>query len=301
MIESTQEETMTLHNLQVFIAVCEEGTMTDAAKRLNMTQPGVSKIISEMERYYETVFFIRKNRRFYLTAAGKQFLEDSRKVVQAFSMLEGNATHNQETKTITLGCTSGIGFSMVADVDKVFHERYPRCKLYLRDSSSKTIQEMVIRGECNLALIQHSSSDERLHYEVFCRNSLIAVCAPNYNLNSRASTLSIEDLAKENLILLEKERATRTLIDKIAMEKNIVLNPIWTSSSPSNVKELSARGEGVAILFEIQVRKELASGKLIQIPIDLKVEKNFYITYRKDIWLSEEEQYLIRLCREYAP
>ena len=108
---------MTLHNLQVFIAVCEEGTMTDAAKRLNMTQPGVSKIISEMERYYETVFFIRKNRRFYLTAAGKQFLEDSRKVVQAFSMLEGNATHNQETKTITLGCTSGIGFSMVADVD----------------------------------------------------------------------------------------------------------------------------------------------------------------------------------------
>ncbi|MGX8681998.1 MAG: hypothetical protein ACSW74_04960, partial [Spirochaetales bacterium] len=62
-----------------------------------------------------------------------------------------------------------------------------------------------------------------------------------------------------------------------------------------------ARGEGVAILFEIQVRKELASGKLIQIPIDLKVEKNFYITYRKDIWLSEEEQYLIRLCKEYAP
>ena len=50
---------MTLHNLKVFIAVCEEGTMTDAAKKLNMTQPGVSKIISEMERYYESVFFIR--------------------------------------------------------------------------------------------------------------------------------------------------------------------------------------------------------------------------------------------------
>ena len=66
------------------------------------------------------------------------------------------------------------------------------------------------------------------------------------------------------------------------MEKNIVLNPIWTSSSPSNVKEL-------------------ASGKLVQIPTDLDVTKNFYIICRNDIWLTEEEQYLIQLCREYAP
>ncbi len=292
---------MTLRNLQVFIAVCEEGTMTNAAKRLNMTQPGVSKIITEMENYYEIVLFVRKNRRFYLTAAGKQFLADCRKVTQAFSTLESNARHNQEIKTITLGCTSGFGFSMVADVEKAFHEKYPKCRLYVRDSSSKTIQEMVIRGECNLALIQHSSSDERLHQEVFCRNSLIAVCAPNYTLKSDSEILSIEDLSRENLILLEKERATRTLIDRVAMEKNIVLNPIWTSSSPSNVKELAARGEGVAILFEIQVRKELSSGKLVQIPTDLQVEKNFYIIYRKDIWLTDEEQYLIQQCREYAP
>jgi DNA-binding transcriptional LysR family regulator len=292
---------MTLHNLQVFCAVCEEGTMTRAATKLNMTQPGVSKIISEMENYYETVFFVRKNRRFYLTAAGKQFLEDSRKVLQAFSRLESNARHNQETKSITLGCTSGFGFSMVSDVEKVFHQRYPNCKLYLRDSSSKRIQEMVIKSECDLALVQHSQADERLYQETFCTNSLIAVRAPNYELNSKSNVLSVEDLANENLILLEKERATRTMIDKLAMERNIVLNPTWTSSSPSNVKELAARGDGVAILFEIQVRKELASGKLVKIPTDLEVKKNFYIIYRKDVWLSDEEQYLLQLCREYAP
>ncbi len=292
---------MTLHNLQVFVAVCEEGTMTSAAKRLNMTQPGVSKIISEMERYYATVLFIRKNRRFYLTSAGKQFLEDSRKVLQAFSRLENNARHNQETKSIVLGCTSGFGFSMISDVEKQFNERFPNCRLFLRDSSSKRIQEMVIKGECNLALVQHSPTDDRLYQEVFCNNSLIAVCKPNYQLHTKDKVLSVEDLEFEDLILLEKDRATRTLIDKVAMEKNIVLNPKWTSSSPSNVKELAARGEGVAILFEIQVRKELASRKLIEIPTSLNVKKNFYIIYRKDTWLTDEEQYLLQLCREYAP
>ncbi len=292
---------MTLHNIQVFVAVCEEGTMTRAATKLHMTQPGVSKIISEMESYYKTVFFVRKNKRFYLTAAGKQFLEDSRKVLQAFSRLESNAQHSQETKSITLGCTSGFGFSMIADVEKTFNDKYPNCKLFLRDSSSKRIQDMVIKGECNLALVQHSQADDRIHQEIFCNNSLIAVCSPNYQLNSRTKVLSIEDLAQENLILLEKERATRTLIDRVAMEKNIVLNPIWTSSSPSNVKELCARGIGVAILFEIQVRKELASRKLVQIPTDLEIKKNFYIIYRRDTWLTDEELFLIELCREYAP
>ena len=43
---------MTLHHLQVFCSVCEEGSMTKAAVKLNMTQPGVSRIISELEGHY---------------------------------------------------------------------------------------------------------------------------------------------------------------------------------------------------------------------------------------------------------
>ena len=43
---------MTLHHLQVFCSVCEEGSMTKAAVKLNMTQPGVSRIICELEGHY---------------------------------------------------------------------------------------------------------------------------------------------------------------------------------------------------------------------------------------------------------
>ncbi|QTQ12054.1 LysR family transcriptional regulator [Treponema parvum] len=292
---------MTLHNIKVFCAVYEEGSMSRAAVRLNMTQPGVSKVVSDMERYYENVFFVRRNKRLYLTDAGKQLYKDSKTVLQAFSRLENNAAHSQKTRSIVLGCTSGIGFSMMTDVLLKFRRKYPDCKLYLRDSSSRRIREMVLSGTCDVAMVQHSDTDPRLHQEPFCRNELVAVCSPLYRLRSDKKILSLEDIVNEDLILLEKDRATRTLIDNLAMEHNYVLNPIWTSSSPSNVKELAAKGEGVAILFEIQVRNELQSGKLLRIPIDVSITSNFFILHRSDIWLSEEQRYLISLCREYAP
>ncbi|MBQ0070382.1 MAG: LysR family transcriptional regulator [Spirochaetales bacterium] len=292
---------MTIHHIQVFCEVCEQGTMSQAAVKLNMTQPGVSRIIADLEGYYQIVLFLRKNRRLFLTPAGKQFYQDAKKVLQAFNRLEANATHDHETKSLVLGCTSGFGSSLVRDIEHIFNQKYPHCKLYLRDTSSKKIQDMVLRGECNLALVQHEPSDPRLYQFPFSNSSLVAVSKPGYKLRSTAQVLSIEDLARENLILLEKERLTRSIIDGEASEKGIFLDPVWTCSSPSNVRELAQQGEGIAILFELQVKKSLEEGLLVRIPTTLSVKREFYIIYRKDNWLSEEEEYLIELCHKHAP
>ena len=292
---------MTLHNLKVFCTVCEEGTMSSAAKKLNMTQSGVSKIITEMEKLYKVVLFVRREKKLHLTAEGKALLDNSRKVLQAYNRLENNMLHTQTNKAIVFGYTSGFDLSIISDIEHDFHEKYPDCKLFLRDNYSKRIREKVIRGECDLAMVQSPSVDERLHQEVFCSNSLVAVCSPDYKLNSQSKTLTFADLANENLILLEKDRATRTIVDKLALENEVTMNPFWTSSSPSNVKELAARGEGVAILFEIHVRGDLNSGRLVQVPTTFNVKQDFYIIYRKDTWLTENQLFLINLCRKHAP
>lgn len=292
---------MTLHHIKVFCTVCDEGSMSNAAKRLNMTQPGVSKIIADLEGYYRIVLFVRKNRKLYLTASGKQLYQDSKKVIQAFNRLETNARHDSGASSIILGCTAGIGFSVVAEIQELFKAKYPNCQLFLRDNSSKHIQDMVLSGECNLAMVQTSPANPLLYQFPFCRNSLVAVCSPSYKLESTSNVLSIEELANEKLILLERERTTRTLIDKAANEFGITLNPTWTSSSPSNVRDLAARGEGVAILFELQVKKDIHDGKLRIVPTDLNIKTDFYIIYRKDIWLTEEEQYLVELCHQVEP
>ena len=68
---------MTLRHLSVFLVVCEENSMTGAAKRLHMTQPSVSQTIRELEDDYEICLFERLGRRLYITPAGQSLLAAS--------------------------------------------------------------------------------------------------------------------------------------------------------------------------------------------------------------------------------
>ena len=60
------------------------------------------------------------------------------------------------------------------------------------------------------------------------------------------------------------------------------------------------KGKGIAVLFEVMVRNDLEEGTLIKVPVAFSAKKEFYLTYRKDSWLSEEENYILTLCRKSA-
>lgn len=48
------------------------------------------------------------------------------------------------------------------------------------------------------------------------------------------------------------------------------------------------------------VRNDLEEGTLFKVPVAFSAKKEFYLTYRKDSWLSEEENYILTLCRKSA-
>ena len=68
---------MTLRHLKIFVAVCDEGGVTAAARALYMAQPSVSLALQELESYYGVPFFDRIARRLHLTQAGDCLLYTS--------------------------------------------------------------------------------------------------------------------------------------------------------------------------------------------------------------------------------
>ena len=63
---------MTLRHLNIFLCVCDENIMTQAADRLHMTQPSVSLAVQELEEHYQTLLFERLGRRLFITEAGRR-------------------------------------------------------------------------------------------------------------------------------------------------------------------------------------------------------------------------------------
>ena len=75
---------MTLHDIQVFIAVYEERSITKAANRLSMTQPGVSKSIKSIEEQYDQSLFLRDNKKIFPTPVARQCYEICLTVMQKY-------------------------------------------------------------------------------------------------------------------------------------------------------------------------------------------------------------------------
>ena len=75
---------MTLRHLHIFRTVCHTGSITEAAARINMTQPAVSLAIKELESFYQTRLFERRNRKIYLTDSGKTLLPYAETILHQF-------------------------------------------------------------------------------------------------------------------------------------------------------------------------------------------------------------------------
>ncbi len=69
---------MTLRHMKIFVAVCEAGSITGAAKKLYLAQPAVSLAVRELEDYYGVRLFDRIAKKLYITEAGTRFLSYAR-------------------------------------------------------------------------------------------------------------------------------------------------------------------------------------------------------------------------------
>lgn len=289
---------MTLRHIEVFCMVCREGTMSAAAKRIHITQPAVSRMISELEHHYNVQLFERINKQIYLTNQGHQLWEDSENLMLAYEKLEEHIKGPILSSSLRIGCGVGIGTSLMHNFVKCFSARYPDCKVYISENSSRIIQQQVAKNELDFALIEGEIAETNLHNESFYTDRLIPVCSPQYIDQITKKPITFADLADENLMLPERGFGTRELVEREAMKNNVVLHPIWSSASHLNILNRTISGEGISILSRLIVRDALQSKQVVEIPADFKFDRVFSIVWHKHKHLTAEAAYFISICHE---
>ena len=128
---------MKISDLEIFIAVVEEHKITKAAKRLAMTQPGVSQHIAKLEDELGRQLFDRVKKRLRLNDYGRIFLEKARSALKEFEHLKDFSTQQvQPTGTLKLGLTDSSTETLIPPSLKLFRESYPAVHLEIIVSES---------------------------------------------------------------------------------------------------------------------------------------------------------------------
>ena len=205
---------MELRHIRYFITVAECLNFHQAAQRLHIAQPPLSRQIRQLEESLGVQLFVRNKRRVELTKAGLAFLEEARVLMAQASHAAEAARQAQrgETGIVKIGIASGLG-GVVSRVVFEFRKRWPDIEVERRDIFSNFQSHSIRRHEIDVGFLRPPLDHVALDCELLYEEEFVVILPKAHRLAKRRA-VRIHEIAGEPLILFDRNFSSG-LYDKI--------------------------------------------------------------------------------------
>ncbi len=245
---------VTLHRLELFLAVLQTGGIAKAAKARRISQPAVSEHLRGLEEYFGVALLERLLFRSRPTAAAR-FLEPfARQAVQAVRQAERTAREltQVESGSLTVGASSTPGTYVLPGLLARFRDQHPGVVLTLRIANSGTIERWVTEGEVDLGAIGEIPLVPGLLATPWIRDRLVLIVPRGHRLSDRR-TVRAAQLAHEALIVREEGSSTQRAAGRYLAQCGRTVTPVMVLGNTEAIREAVASGLGVAIVSRLAV------------------------------------------------
>jgi DNA-binding transcriptional LysR family regulator len=242
---------MELRQLRYLLAVAEERHFTRAAAREHIAQPALSQQIRRLEDELGIPLVQRTTRRVALTDAGELLVARARRILAEVdaAQTEMQGLRGIHSGRVTVGAIHTMGPVDVSLALAIFHERYPGVELTVREHSSEELAEMLRVDELDLAFLSVTERIEShgLGLQQLVSEELAAVLPRDHPL-ARRRRVRMAELADENFISYREGSRLRELLVSAGREAGYEPHVTLESNESQRIRQLVARGLGVAIL-----------------------------------------------------
>lgn len=295
---------MTLQQLRYIVAVAETGSITEAAKRLFLSQPSLTNSIHELEREMQITIFHRTNKGVSITNEGDVFLSYARQVLEQTSLLEEKFLNKKEQSSRFSVSCQHYSFAVNAFVDVIREFGGNKYDFTLRETQTYEIIEDVSRLKSEIGILYTSPKNKELILKLVRQNGLkfeeLFVARPHVFISSEhplalREILTLEDLEEYPYLSFEQGEYnsfyfSEEILSTLDRRKNIkvrdratLFNLViglngYTVSSGVISKELN--GENI-IARPLAVDEEMTIGTLTQKNMPLSRYGAAYMEYLK--------------------
>lgn len=204
---------MTLQQLRYIVTIAETGNITEAARRLFVSQPNLTNSVHDLETEFQLTIFNRTNKGVTLSSDGETFLSYARQILEQVSLLEEKYLNVQERKPkFSVSCQHySFAVNAFVDVIKKFDANY--YDFTLRETQTYEIIEDVSRLKSELGILYISSKNEEIIMKLLRQHQLIFeelfTATPHVFISSThpladRSVLSLEDLEEYPYLSFEQ-------------------------------------------------------------------------------------------------
>jgi LysR family transcriptional regulator, hca operon transcriptional activator len=242
---------MELRHLRYFIAVAEEGSfLTAAQRRLNTSQPSLSRQIRDLESEVGVQLLERQTRGVALTDAGRVFLDHARlALLQVEAATDGaRRTAQPQKPALSMGFMVGLEVMWLPHLLRILREEEPEIEVTLCSQSSPELALALTRGKLDVAFLRPEKQNAGLTFKLLAKEPLIAVLPADHRLASR-KRIRPQDLVRE--IYVSSARTSPVLhavIQDYASKVGIVLEAKYEGENISSAMSLVASTGGVTLV-----------------------------------------------------
>jgi DNA-binding transcriptional LysR family regulator len=275
--------------------------ITKAAKELRTSQPGLSKQLKGLQDEYDVKLFTRSGKRIELTEDGLELLNyihpikaQLEKIEQRFSK---DYNKNKSTELL-LGGTHEVSSTILPALIALFKKRHPKVQVVLRSNSIAAIEQMMLRGEIEMALTAIPPRSPELFKESCMPLKLVPFAAKKYPI--AAAGLTLADLEMFPLIIRDNRESRGTTETVLMQLRDLGHRPNIALRCESPEAAVS-KHLGIGILYDVSLKDEFARGLFKEVKIQgFSAEGNAYILCHKQRPVSPCATAFLKILRDFC-
>lgn len=289
---------ITIRQLEIFAAICQEGTITGAAQRIGLSQAATSQALAELENQLQRRLFDRHGRRILSNAAGRELLPSAIQVLDRVRDIEAGAARPRLDLKIYASLT--VANYMLPTFVARFARRHPQARIQLAVGNTGHVVSSLQQFESDAGWIEGLLRHPDLDAFPWREDRLVIVAPPRHPLAGRRATSSA--LAGARWVLREKGSGTRDVFeDAIKGSFQLVHVPLEMGGIGA-IKRAVMAGAGLSCISSSAVGPELRTGQLRQVQAPwLDLRRQITLLIHRQKYIDEGLRSFLRFCGADMP
>jgi LysR family nitrogen assimilation transcriptional regulator len=254
---------MDIRQLRTFRTVAELGSLSKAADRLRIAQPGLSRQIKLLEQELRVQLFVRNGRGMLLTGAGRMLLDRTQGLVRQIEQMRDDiqSAGGNPSGSVVLGLVPTVSAVLSGRLAARILAGFPDISLRIVESYGGHLVEWLHRGEMDLAITYGPAINLHLTAQSIGYEEIAVVGPPGSGLRARKQ-VDLDWLLKQKLILPSMAHGLRALLEKAVVRRKMTLRALIEVDSYRAQISLMEEGIGYTLLPASAIRAELAAKRL---------------------------------------
>lgn len=254
---------MNLHQFRYVREAVRRGlNLTEAAKALHTSQPGVSKAILELEEELGVRIFQRHGKRLRrVTEPGTQVLASIERILQELENLRriGEEYSRQESGTLSIATTHTQARYMLPAPIAALRQRYPAVRVALHQGNPEQVAQMLLDGAADIGLATESLEEHADLITLPCYDWQHVAVLPTGHPLADGPPLTLEQLAAQPLVSYHPSFTGRRRIDQAFAQRRLAPDFVLEAIDADVIKTYVRLGLGVGLVAEMAMRADDAT------------------------------------------